>query len=184
MLKYYDISEEVRIQRDSSESGLGAVLMQKRQPIAFVPRALTDTETRYSQIELLAIVRSTNKFNQYILEREIVHVESDHELLKAVFSKLIHRFPNRLQRTLMALQSYSLDVQYKKEELMWISDALTPAYRNTPESAQHGNSLMCSLEEINHAENASITPYRLTELRRETVNDTVIQSLIVLVKND
>ena len=50
VLKYYDVNEEVTIQWDASKTGLGAVLMQK-EPIAFVSRALTDTETRYSQIE-------------------------------------------------------------------------------------------------------------------------------------
>ena len=116
VLKYYDVNEEVTIQCDASETGLGAVLMQKGQPIAFASRALTDTETRYAQIEkeLLAIVWSTDKFNQYILGREVVHIESDHEPLKAVFTKPIHKSPKRLQRMLMALQNYSLDVQYKK----------------------------------------------------------------------
>ena len=87
VLKYYDVNEEVTIQCDASETGLGAVLMQKGQPIAFASRALTDTETRYAQIEkeLLAIVWSTDKFNQYILGREVVHIESDHETTKGSF---------------------------------------------------------------------------------------------------
>ena len=93
VLKYYDIKEDVTIQCDASETGLGAVLMQNGQPIAYASRALTDTETRYAQIEkeLLAIVWSTNKFDQCILGRELVHIESDHEPLKAVFSKPIHK---------------------------------------------------------------------------------------------
>lgn len=57
---------------------------------------------------------------------------------------------------------------------MWISDALSRAYHNTTESVKHDNSLVCSLEDINHAENVSIAPYRLTEFRRETANDTVM----------
>lgn len=57
---------------------------------------------------------------------------------------------------------------------MWISDALSRAYHNTTESAKHDNSLVCSLEDINHVENVSIAPYRLTEFRRETASDTVM----------
>ena len=184
VLKYYDVNEEVTIQCDASETGLGAVLMQKGQPISFASRALTDTETRYAQIEkeLLAIVWSTDKFNQYILGREVVHIESDHEPLKAVFTKPIHKSPKRLQRMLMALQNYSLDVQYKKGELMWISDALSRAYRNTTEASKHDTSLICALAEIDHPENLSIAPYRLAELRNEIANDPVMQKLIGAIK--
>ncbi len=95
MLRYYDISKEVTIKCDASDTGLGTVLMQDRQPIVFASRALSDIETCYAQIEkeLLAIVWATSKFDQYILERETVTIESDHEPLKAVFSKPIHSSP-------------------------------------------------------------------------------------------
>ena len=126
---------------------------------------------------------SANKFDQYILERDCVHIESDHEPLKVVFNKPVHKSPKRLQRTLMALQNYSLDVQYKKGELMWISDALSRAYRNTTEFVKHDTSLVCSIEEIDHSENISIAPYRIAEFRCETANDTVMQSLIVSIKS-
>ena len=45
------------------------------------------------------------------------------------------------------------------------------------------NSLVCSLEEIDHAEDVSIATHRLTEFRREGAYDTVMQSLIVSVKS-
>lgn len=50
ILKYYDI-KDVTIKCDASKTGLGAVLMQNGQPIAYASRALTDTETCYAQIE-------------------------------------------------------------------------------------------------------------------------------------
>ena len=39
---------------------------------------------------------------------------------------------------------------------MWISDALSHAYRNTTEFVQHDKSLVCSIEEVDHSENLSI----------------------------
>ena len=42
VLKYYNVNEEVNIQCDSSKMGLGAVLMQKGQPVCYASRALTD----------------------------------------------------------------------------------------------------------------------------------------------
>ena len=85
VLKYYDVSKSVTVQCDASQSGLGAVLLQDGQPICYASRALTDTEMRYAQIEkeMLAIVWSCEKFDQYLYGRDTVTVESDHEPLKS-----------------------------------------------------------------------------------------------------
>lgn len=48
LLKYYNPTEELTVQCDASEKGLGAAHMQNRQPIAFASHALTDPETRYA----------------------------------------------------------------------------------------------------------------------------------------
>ena len=37
-LKYYDCSVEVTLQRDASKKGLGAVLLQNHQPVAFASK--------------------------------------------------------------------------------------------------------------------------------------------------
>ena len=69
VLRYYDVTEEVTIQCDASEVGLGATLLQKGQPVAFASRALSQTEQRYAQIEkeCLAIVFACEHFDQYYL---------------------------------------------------------------------------------------------------------------------
>ena len=51
VLRYYDVNEEVTIECDSSEVGLGSTLLQDGQPVSFASRALTPTEQRYAQIE-------------------------------------------------------------------------------------------------------------------------------------
>ena len=51
VLRYYNLAEEVTIQCDASQTGLGAALMQNGQPVAYTSRALTDTDIRYAQIE-------------------------------------------------------------------------------------------------------------------------------------
>ena len=50
VLKYYDINDEVTIQCDASERGLGATLLQNGQPVAFASRTLSAVEQRYAQI--------------------------------------------------------------------------------------------------------------------------------------
>lgn len=68
VLRYFDVNEEVTIQCDASETGLGATLMQGSQSVAFASRSLTETATMYTQIEkeCLAIVFLCEHFNQYL----------------------------------------------------------------------------------------------------------------------
>ena len=68
-LKYYYRTKPVTVQADASQRGLGACLIQDGQPIAFASKSLTDTETRYANIEreLLAIVFACQRFNTYVL---------------------------------------------------------------------------------------------------------------------
>jgi hypothetical protein len=71
VLAFYNPKEELTIQCDASKSGLGAVLTQRGKPIAYTSHSLTETETRYSQIEkeMLAIVFALDKFHQYAFGR-------------------------------------------------------------------------------------------------------------------
>ena len=80
VLHYYNLREEVTLQCDASQFGLGAALMQNGQPVAYAPTALTPGESRYARIEkeLLGIVFACNRFEVYIFRRAVVHVETDY----------------------------------------------------------------------------------------------------------
>ena len=68
-LRCYDRTKPWMVQTDASQRGLDACLLQEGQPIAFASKSLTDTETRYANIEreLLAIVFACQQFNMYVL---------------------------------------------------------------------------------------------------------------------
>ena len=154
--------------------------MQNGQPICYASRALTETETRYAQIEkeLLAIAWACHKFDQYIYGRDVEYVDSDHEPLQAIFKKPIHQSPKRLQRMRMALQNYSLDIRYKKGRLMFIADALSLSYRLTTDNAQHYYSCeVRALRELHHTDGLSVSPKRLEEFKRRTARDPEMQLL-------
>ena len=74
--------------------------------------------------ELLAIVFSCNKFHQYIYGKKVT-VHSDHKPLEDICKKNINRAPKRLQRMLMCLLHYDVEVIYKKGTEMYISDHLS-----------------------------------------------------------
>ena len=97
ILSYYDSKKPLMIQCDASEKGLGAALLQEGQPIAFASRALTDTETRYAQIEkeMLAIVFAAEKFDQYTFGHSVT-VQSDHKPLESILKKPLFSAPKRL----------------------------------------------------------------------------------------
>ena len=67
-LAYYDPTKEVTLQVDASSTGLGAALLQDKKAIAFASKALTDTESRYANIEreLLAVVYGCEHFHTYL----------------------------------------------------------------------------------------------------------------------
>ena len=68
VLKFFDPKDEVELQCDTSDRGLGACLMQGGQPVAYASRSLTDTETNYAQIEkeMLAILFGVEQFEQCV----------------------------------------------------------------------------------------------------------------------
>ena len=127
VLRYYNLKDEVTLQCDASQSGLGAALLQNGQPIAYGSRALTSAETRYAQIEkeLLAIVFASERFNAYLYGRDKVTVETDHKPLESIVLKPVNSAPQRLQRMLLRLQKYNLVLKYKKGRDMFLADTLS-----------------------------------------------------------
>ena len=139
VLQYYDVTKEVTLQCDASQSGVGAALLQEVDPVAFTSRALTSTERNYAQIEkeLLAIVHACDRFDQYVFGREIT-VETDHKPLEVILKKPLLAAPKRLQRMMMQLQKYNLRVVYKRGSEMYIADTLSRAYLSAPNQERRG----------------------------------------------
>ena len=134
VLKFYDVTKEVTIECDASLTGLGVSLLQEGQPVAFAPRALTTTEVLYAQIEkeLLSVVFACERFDTYLFGWDVVHVKTDHHPLESIFKKDLGSAPKRLQRMLLRLQRYNLDVRYQKGAKMVMSDPLSRAYVDEP----------------------------------------------------
>ena len=97
VLKYFDVKKPVEIQCDASQHGLGAVLIQDGQPIAYSLRSLTDVEGRYAQIEkeMLSIVHACKKFHPYIFGKEVT-VYNYHKPLEQILKKPLLAAPMQL----------------------------------------------------------------------------------------
>ena len=175
ILRYYNLSEEVTLQCDASQSGLGAALLQGGQPVAYASRALTPTESRYAQIEkeLLSIVFACKHFEPYVYGRDCVNVETDHQPLVSIVTKPLDKAPCRLQRMLLQLQKYSLHVMYKKGSAMYLADTLSRAYLHEVNTCR----LAHSLEEVDHTMLLAIPPDHLQKIKQASSDDIVLKEL-------
>lgn len=173
VLRYYNPEEELTVQCDASDTGLGAALMQMGKPVAFASRALTQTEGRYAQIEkeFLAVVFSMEKFHQYTYGRKVT-VQSDHKPLETIVRKPLLSAPKRLQSMMLRIQKYDLDVIYVPGRDMLLADTLSRAYlpESTPVEAE--------LETVNMVQHLPISSDRLHDIRSATEKDTTLQLLI------
>ena len=73
VLKLFDLSKPMVVSVDASPMGIGAVLLQEGQPVAFFSTSLTETQTRYCQIEkeLLAVQFGLLRFKQYVYGQKV-----------------------------------------------------------------------------------------------------------------
>ena len=130
VLAFFDVKQPVTIQADASQTGLGACLMQRGIPVAYASRAMTRTEQNYAQIEkeMLAICFATSKFHQYVYGKSAVSVQTDHKPIESILKKPLCKAPPILQRLMLRLQSYDLDVHYVPGKCMYLADTLSRAY--------------------------------------------------------
>ncbi|PFX24019.1 Retrovirus-related Pol polyprotein from transposon 17.6 [Stylophora pistillata] len=126
VLRYYQPEEELTLKCDASDKGLGAALLQQGQPIAFASRALTACEMEYVPIEkkLLAVVYGMERFHYYTYGRRVV-VNSDHKPLESIVRKPLHMAPKRLQRILLRLHEYDVNLRYLRVTEMFLTDTLS-----------------------------------------------------------
>ena len=132
VLRYFNSKDPIEGQGDVSTNGIGFVLTQHGHTVSYSSRALTATERRYSQIEkeLLAQVFGVEHNHQYVYGRRII-LWSDHKPLEAICKKPLASAPKRLQRLLLRLQQYDVEIRYKPGPEMYLADTLSRAYLPT-----------------------------------------------------
>ena len=130
VLRLPQLDQPFVLRTDASSTGLGAVLLQKRDdilhPVIYASRKLLDRETRYSTIEreCLAIVWGIQKFVRY-LHGQRFHLETDHRPL--TFLKSASFKNGRVMRWALALQEYAFEVGPIKGEHNILADLLSRA---------------------------------------------------------
>ena len=139
---YYDHTQPLVLQTDTSEYGLGPALIQNNRPIAFANKRLTDVETRYTNIEreCLSVCFGLEKFHAYIYGKHVI-VQNDHKPLEMINRKPIHAVLPRLQCMLLRLHKYAYTMQYISGKEMVLADRLSrfPSCKNNTPIELHQN---------------------------------------------
>ena len=176
-LKYFDSTKPVTIQVDASTRGLGATLLQDQGPIEYRSKLLTETESRYSNIEreMLAVLHGLEKFHYYAYGRHLT-VETDHKPLESIFKKHISSAPPRIARMMLRIQKYDVEIKYVPGKDIPLADALS-RISLCPGDTTDG--LDVSVHELHLHLNAS--PTRINQIKRETAKDEVLLSLRAVI---
>lgn len=134
VLAYFNCKSEHVIQTDASLKGLGAVLLQEGRPVIYVSLTLTPAEEHYSNIEreLLGVVFAMERLPNYVYG-EPVQVQTDHKPLETIWKKLIATASPRLQRLLLRLARYEIQLEYIRGKDNSIADALSRVDLLSPE---------------------------------------------------
>ena len=181
-LHYFNPKLETKIQVDASQKGLGAALIQidpaapeSERVIAFASKSLTEVERRYANIEreFLAVVFGAEKFHTYIYGAKVL-VESDHKPLETIQLKNLAQAPPRLQRMMIRLQQYDIQIKYRKGSELLLADFLS---RYKPNASEHE----IVLEQTVHA--IKWSDEKLSLLRQQTKTDHTLSALTDIIIN-
>lgn len=178
-LAYYDPSKEIVIQVDSSQHGIGAVLLQDGRPIEYASRALTISERNWAQIEkeALAVLYGLERFDQYTYGRAVT-VENDHKPLSAILRKPLSTAPKRLQDLMMRYNRYDVNFVFVKRSELHLADTLSRAHLN---SNGHNHDNRARIMNVNIFGN--IPDAHLEEIQEATKKDNGLQDVMELVMN-
>lgn len=107
-----DFSQPFEIECDASGRGIGAVLMQKRRPIAYFSKGLSKNNLSKSayEKELMALVLAVQHWRPYLLGRQFV-VYSDQKSLRHLLQQRITSTDQ--QSWIAKLLGYHFEVIYK-----------------------------------------------------------------------
>jgi hypothetical protein len=177
-LVHYDPTKAITIETDASLKGLGAVLIQDGKPVRFLSKALTPAEADYSNIEreLLAVVFACERLHVYTFGNKVT-VHTDHNPLAAIIKKPISQAPPRLQRMLLRLRLYDVDIRYVGANRVLVSDTLSRLIDPRRDPAPAVPELDVSIAQVLH-----IRPNRLQTLQEATKNDPdlgILSDLII-----
>ena len=100
-------------------------------------------------------------------------METDHRPLVSIISKPLDKAPARLQRILLKLQRYHINLQYKPGKELFTADTLSRAH--LPNAGDEDQDLVLCVHQA--VMRLPVSDKKLTELRVETSSDRAMAKL-------
>jgi hypothetical protein len=119
-----NFNEVFTIETDACADGIGAILMQRGQPVAFLSKALGEKHKHLSiyDKEFLALLMAVDKWRQYIQHQEFI-IKTDHQSLTYLNEQTLH---SDIQRKAMSrLMGLKFKILYNKGKDNLAADALS-----------------------------------------------------------
>ena len=191
-LSTYDPSLPTVVSADASSFGLGAVLQQKQpsgntlRPIAYISRALTDTERNYAQIEkeALAVTWACERFQNYLTGLHF-HVETDHKPLVPLLSnKPLDQLPIRVQRFRLRMMRFDFSITHVPGAELQIADALSRSPVSLVSDADNEFQKEVSAYVDLLVQNLPATDKRLQEIQNAQDDDITCSQLKYYCQNE
>lgn len=115
VMAYFDPNKETELVVDASPYGLGGILSQGGRVIAYASKALSPTESKYSQIEREALSLSwgCHHFRMYLLGKHYT-IKTDHMPLVTLFNNPKSKASSRIENWRLRLQNFHFTVHYGK----------------------------------------------------------------------
>ncbi|GFX59107.1 retrovirus-related Pol polyprotein from transposon 297 [Trichonephila clavipes] len=179
-LKYFNGNKAVTVSIDASKNGLGAVLLQDGQQVAYGSVSLTQTQQRYAQIEkeLMAVIYGLEHFNYYTYGR-IVTVQTDHKPILGLSKKPYDTISPPLQHMLLRLSKYNIQLDYIPGKNLVITDALSKSQSTTDNFDEVlGQEATARINLLTQA-----SPTKWEEIVSLTAGDPEMQDLLFHINN-
>jgi hypothetical protein len=137
---------------DASNTGIGAVLYENENPVAFISRNLSSAEMNYSitEREVLAALWAMEKLEYFLVGKHFKLI-SDHKAIVEI-KKKVQFGSQRVQRWFERLERFQFEPIYKEGKEMILSDTLSRFHENSIELSIKER-VMKIHEELHHRKN-------------------------------